>query len=219
MSIISPIPKYLIERYHNWKATEYEKNKKWFYHLAAEGQHPKTMVISCCDSRVHITSIFGAETGEFFIHRNIANLVPPYAPNEDYHGTSAAIEYAVKNLNVAHIIILGHSNCGGVRMCHNICSNHKENNKGDDEFISQWINILKPGYERIDKSKTADEQINQLEKEGVLISLENLIGFPFVKSAVESGALTIHGLWNDIGEGNVEYYDEKEKKFITLNEH
>ena len=75
----------------------------------------------------------------------------------------------------------------GYECAMNICSNHKGNNKNDDEFISQWINILKPGYERIDKSKTADEQINQLEKEGVLISLENLVGFPFVKSAVESG--------------------------------
>lgn len=219
MSIISPIPKYLIERYRSWKATEYEKNKNWFYHLATEGQHPRAMVISCCDSRVHITSIFGAETGEFFIHRNIANLVPPYAPNEDYHGSSAAIEYAVKNLNVDHIIILGHSNCGGVRMCHDICSNHKADNKDDDEFISQWIDILKPGYERIDKSKTAAEQVNQLEKEGVLISLENLVGFPFVKSALENGTLTIHGLWNDIGEGNVEYYDAEKKKFTTLNKH
>ena len=104
MAKISHLPKFLIERYYNWKTTEYEKNKASFQYLASEGQSPKTMVISCCDSRVHVTSIFGAETGEFFIHRNIANLIPPYAPNKDYHGSSAAIEYAVKHLNVDHII-------------------------------------------------------------------------------------------------------------------
>ena len=174
------------------------------------------MVISCCDSRVHVTSIFGAETGEFFIHRNIANLIPPYAPNKDYHGSSAAIEYAVKHLNVDHIIVLGHSNCGGIKMCHDICSNNENNKNDKNEFLLKWIDILTPGYERIDKSKSDEDQISQLEKEGVLISLENLAGFPFVKEAMDNGTLTIHGLWNDIGAGTVEHYDEDKKRFFTL---
>ena len=216
MAKISQLPKYLIERYYNWKTTEYEKNKASFQYLASEGQSPKTMVISCCDSRVHVTSIFGAEPGEFFIHRNIANLVPPYAPNKDYHGSSAAIEYAVKHLNVDHIIVLGHSNCGGIKMCHDICSNNKNNKNNKNEFLSKWIDILTPGYERIDKSKSDKDQISQLEKEGVLISLENLAGFPFVKEAMDNGTLTIHGLWNDIGAGTVEHYDEDNKRFFTL---
>jgi len=218
MSLISPLPNYLIKRYQNWKDNGFTKNKSRFEHLADHGQNPKAMVISCCDSRVHVTSIFGAETGEFFIHRNIANIVPPYSPNKDYHGSSAAIEYAVKNLKVSHIIILGHSNCGGVKLCHDICSNPGNENTHENEFVSQWIDILKPGYEKINKSKPINEQIRNLEKEGVLISLNNLIGFPFVKNAMDAGELAIHGLWNDIREGNVEFFDSQKNKFLPISE-
>ena len=94
----SPLPAYLVQRFHGWHATTWEANKAWYRKLASGGQHPRAMVISCCDSRVHVTSIFGADEGEFFIHRNIANLVPPYSPDGTYHGTSAAVEYAVTAL-------------------------------------------------------------------------------------------------------------------------
>ena len=119
---VRPLPSYLVQRFHGWKATAYQDNKAWYRRLAASGQHPRAMVISCCDSRVHVTSIFGADEGEFFIHRNIANLVPPYNPDGERHGTSAAVEYAVTALGVAHIVVLGHSNCGGVKGCHDMCS-------------------------------------------------------------------------------------------------
>ncbi len=92
------LPSYLIQRYHGWKATSYAENRVWYRRLAEEGQHPRAMVISCCDSRVHVTSIFGADQGEFFIHRNIANLVPPYVADGEPHGTSAAVEFAVTAL-------------------------------------------------------------------------------------------------------------------------
>jgi carbonic anhydrase len=121
MDQAKPLPSYLLQRYHGWKATTYSENQAWYRRLASEGQRPRALVISCCDSRVHVTSIFGADQGEFFIHRNIANLVPPFKPDGDYHGTSAAIEYAVTALNVAHLIVLGHSNCGGVQGCIDMC--------------------------------------------------------------------------------------------------
>ena len=216
MSLISPLPDYLIKRYQNWKDKSFIKNRSQFEHLVDNGQNPKAMVISCCDSRVQVTSIFGAEIGEFFIHRNIANIVPPYTPNKDYHGSSAAIEYAVKNLKVSHIIILGHSNCGGIKLCHDICSNLTNANNHKNEFISQWIDILKPGYNKIDKSKPINEQISNLEKEGVLISLNNLIGFPFVKKAMDAEELAIHGLWNDIRKGNIEFFDNQKNRFLPL---
>ena len=92
-----PLPTYLIQRFHGWKATTYAENQAWYKRLA-EGQHPRAMVISCCDSRVHVTSVFGADQGEFFLHRNIANLVPPYEIDGGQHGTSAAVEYAVTEL-------------------------------------------------------------------------------------------------------------------------
>ena len=216
MSLISPLPDYLIKRYQDWKDNDFIKNKVQFEQLVDNGQDPKAMIISCCDSRVHATSIFGAEIGEFFIHRNIANIVPPYTPNKDYHGSSAAIEYAVKNLKVSHIIILGHSNCGGVKLCHDICSNPANIINHKNEFISQWIDILKPGYDKIDKSKPINDQTNSLEKEGILISLNNLIGFPFVKKAIDAREITIHGLWNNIREGNVEFFDSQKNRFLPL---
>ena len=95
---ISPLPDFLVSRYRNWKSSLYLSSEDHFKNLASLGQNPSSMVISCCDSRVHATSIFGADAGEFFIHRNIANLVPPYSPDGENHGTSAAIEYALKEL-------------------------------------------------------------------------------------------------------------------------
>ena len=112
---VKPLPTSLLNRYKGWKATQFEENKVWYKRLADEGQKPRAMIISCCDSRVHATSIFGADMGEFFIHRNIANLVPPFKVDMEYHGTSAAVEYAIKNLKIPHLIVLGHSNCGGIK--------------------------------------------------------------------------------------------------------
>lgn len=206
MSQAKPLPSYLINRYHGWKATTYSENEPWYRRLAADGQNPRAMVISCCDSRVHVTSIFGAEQGEFFIHRNIANLVPPYNPDGEYHGTSAAIEYAVGTLKVAHIIVLGHSNCGGVNGCHDMCSGKAPELEEKTSFIGRWMDILRPGYERVKDIEDEAQRRSALEKEAVLVSLENLAGFPFIAKEMEQGMLSLHGLWTDIGEGGLEHY-------------
>ena len=207
MSNASSLPPYLIQRYETWKTKKFEENKGRYKKLAKEGQHPQAMIISCCDSRVHATAIFGSETGEFFIHRNIANLVPPYNPDGDHHGTSAAVEYAVTVLEVPHIMVLGHSHCGGVNACHKMCSGNAPELEGKSSFIGQWMDILRPGYERVQHIESSSNQIAALEKEGVVISLENLMTFPFVKIAVERGSLSLHGLWTDIGEGTLFAYD------------
>ncbi|SDW74717.1 carbonic anhydrase [Litoreibacter albidus] len=206
MPTVKPLPSYLITRYHGWKATTYADNEPWYRNLADNGQNPRAMVISCCDSRVHVTSIFGAEQGEFFIHRNIANLVPPFNPDGEHHGTSAAIEYAVNALKVAHIIVLGHSNCGGVAGCNDMCSGHAPELAEKTSFIGRWIEILRPGYERVKDIENEDDRRRALEKEAVKVSLENLAGFPFVADALEKGKLSLHGLWTDIGEGGLEHY-------------
>lgn len=205
MTIAKPLPSYLIQRFHGWKATTYTENEPWYRRLADGGQNPRAMVISCCDSRVHVTSIFGAEQGEFFIHRNIANLVPPYTPNSDHHGTSAAVEYAVTALKVAHIIVLGHSNCGGVEGCHDMCAGTAPELEKDTSFIGRWMDILRPGYERVKDIADEAERKRALEKEAVLVSVENLSGFPFVKAAIDSGHLSLHALWTDTGEGSLEH--------------
>lgn len=105
MKLAALLPHYLVQRYHGWHATAFTENRVWYRRPAEDGQRPRAMVIACCDLRVHVTSIFGADTGEFFIHRNIANLVPAYAPDGEQHGTSAAVEYAVNSLKVAHLVI------------------------------------------------------------------------------------------------------------------
>jgi carbonic anhydrase len=206
MNEARPLPAYLIQRFHGWRATSYQDNKAWFKRLAESGQHPRAMVISCCDSRVHVTSIFGADEGEFFIHRNVANLVPPYNPDGEYHGTSAAVEYAVTSLGVAHIVVLGHSNCGGVRGCHDMCCGNAPELEMKSSFVGRWMDILRPGFERVRDLPEAMRP-RALEKEAVLVSLENLMTFPFVKEAVMDERLTLHGLWNDTGEGILENFD------------
>lgn len=216
MEYTRPLPSYLVQRYHGWKATTYNENKAWYRRLAEGGQHPRAMVISCCDSRVHVTSIFGADQGEFFIHRNIANLVPPYEPDGEPHGTSAAVEYAVTALKVAHIIVLGHSNCGGVNGCHAMCSGKAPELEEKSSFVGRWMDILRPGYDRVSSIKDEVEQRRALEKQAVLVSLENLMSFPFVKEAVEQERLTLHGLWTDVGEGGLMQYQTEEDAFVAI---
>ncbi|MFX0544874.1 carbonic anhydrase [Roseovarius sp. S1116L3] len=211
-----PLPPYLIQRYHGWKATSYTENESWYRTLAQEGQHPRAMLISCCDSRVHVTSIFGADQGEFFIHRNIANLVPPYTTDGGQHGTSAAVEYAVCALKVAHVIVMGHSSCGGIKGCDDMCSGRAPELEQRTSFVGRWMDILRSGYARVSGIEDEADRLRALEKEAVLVSLENLTSFPFVTSAMKKGTLTLHGVWLDIGEGRVEQYNPATKGFAPI---
>ena len=199
---LSPPPKFLVDRYKKWKSTTYLKNELELRKLASSGQRPSTMVISCCDSRIHATSIFGADEGEFFIHRNIANLVPPYSPDGENHGTSAAIEYAIKELKVHHLIILGHQDCGGIKSGYHMHSNSADPNH---EFINKWLNILLPAFNKIQKNVSHQKQIHQLEQESIKASINNLFSFPFIKKSIEDNYLSIHGLIHDIGSGNLKF--------------
>ena len=199
---LSPLPKFLIDRYKNWKSNIYLENAEKLRKLASLGQNPSTMVISCCDSRIHPTSIFEADEGEFFIHRNIANLVPPYSQDEENHGTSAAIEYAIKELKVKHLIILGHKDCGGIKYGHHMHSNSANPNY---EFINKWVSIILPAFNKIQKDLSGQKQIDQLEEESIKVSIENLFNFPFVNKAIEDNSLLIHGLIHDIGSGNLKF--------------
>lgn len=215
MKIASPLPEYLVRRYHGWRATSHAENAAWFRRLAEEGQRPRTMVISCCDSRVNITHIFGADQGEFFMHRNIANLVPPYNPDGDHHGTSAAIEYGVTALNVANLIVVGHSQCGGVAGCDAMCNGHAPELEAKASFVGTWLNMLRPGHERV-KDLPDEERLTALEKEGVIVSLENLATFPFISERIADGRLALHGLWKNIADGTIEGYDPEKGVFAPL---
>lgn len=209
-----PLPPGMVQRYHGWMATTFAENKAWHAKLADEGQHPRTMVISCCDSRVHATSMFGAEAGDFFMHRNIANLVPPFAPNKDYHGTSAAVEYAVTALKVSNILVMGHTQCGGVAACHEMCTGNAPDLEESSSFVGRWMDILRPGHKRLEDRKTPEaEFVPALEREGILVSLENLMTFPFVAQRVHAEELSLHGVLIDIRSGELSCYDATAEAF------
>ena len=209
----APLPKFLVTRYKKWQSSTYIKSASQYKKLASFGQNPSTMVISCCDSRVHATSIFGADEGEFFIHRNIANLVPPYSPDDENHGTSAAIEYAIKELKVQHLIILGHQDCGGIKNGYHMHSNSGNFNY---EFINKWLSILLPAFNKIQKDVSKQEQIYQLEQESIKASIDNLFSFPFIKKSVEDKNLSIHGLIHNIGTGDLKFLNPVTEDFDSF---
>ena len=173
------------------------------------------MVISRCDSRVRVTSIFGADQGAFLIHRNIANLMPPYTADCGLHCTSAAVEYAVRKLKVAHLIVLGHSGCGGVMGCYDMCSGVAPELEVETSFIGRWMDILRPGFQSLAPG-ARDAQIAALEKAAVTISLQNLMTFPFVRDAMADDMKTLHGLWNDIAAGGLEMLATATGEFVAM---
>tara|TARA_Y100000768_G_C23969203_1_gene679586 strand:+ start:1539 stop:2183 length:645 start_codon:yes stop_codon:yes gene_type:complete len=210
---ISAPPKFLIDKYRDWKSSDYSQKIDIFNNLAKLGQKPKAMVIACCDSRLHPTSIFRAQEGDLFIYRNIANLVPPYSPNADDYGTLASIEYAIIELNIRHIIILGHTGCGGIKSAYNLFNDSKNSNY---LFINKWLDIIFPAYKSIQKENSHQEQIDQLEQESIKNSLKNLFTFPNVLNKVKNNKLQVHGLIHDIGSGVLKYLNPETEKFENI---
>ncbi len=206
MDYARTLPNHFVERYSGWKSSTFAENRARYELLADKGQHPSAMVISCCDSRVQVGSIFDAGPGELFMHRNIASLVPPCTPDGNMHGTSAAVEYAVTALKVEQLIVVGHSSCGGVAGCHAMCSGQAPELEDKSSFVGRWVEILRPGYERVAARKDESDPIRALEHEAVVVSLENLMTYPFVKEAVAARSLSLHGLWVNIRSGDLLQY-------------
>ncbi len=208
----TPLPEKLVQHYKKWKSESFDDA-----HFAdlAEGQSPMAMVISCCDSRVQSTEIFNMPAGSFFIHRNIANLVPAYAQNSDAHGTASALEYAIKALEVPHLIIMGHSACGGVQACYDMCENDIAADNAGFEFVGHWLETLRPAHRRV-TGDGDNSRVISMGHQGVIGSLENLMGYPFIAEAVKAGKLQLHGLWHDIGSGTLYAYDSESGNFETV---
>ena len=185
----------LIEGFQAFRKTYYESKPDFYRTLIKSGQHPDVMVIACSDSRVNPSIIAKAEPGELFIVRNVANLVPPYEPDSRYYGTSAALEYAVRDLAVSHIIVLGHSHCGGIRRL-------LEGDKAEEarEFIDGWMLIadLARGGGLNDEAA-----IRAAERNAVTVSLTNLLTFPWVRDRVYDDKLKLHGWWFDLEAGEL----------------
>ena len=205
-------PQDLKDKYYEWKNDTLSIKKSHFEKLAKEGQFPKYMIISCVDSRVDPNSMFKTEAGDFFVHRNIANLVPPYDYLTEHSGTIAAIEFGVTALNIKNIVVMGHSGCGGIKNGYLAC---KENKFTENSSISNWLQLLKPAYMKISK-KSEKENIGELEKISIITSLENLSDYPFIKKQLEAKSINLYGIWNDIGTGSLESYCHDKKVFESL---
>lgn len=211
-----PLPGFLVDRYRGWRATTYEDNKSWYRRLATDGQRPPLMVIACCDSRVNVNAIFGTQTGDIFLHRNIANAVPEHAPDTNAHGTSAAVEYAVKALRVSHLAVIGHSQCGGVRGCHDMCAGHAPELQEETSYLGRWLETLRPGFDQVKDIEDTEARISAMERAAIGVSLRNLMTFPFIRDAVAQDELSLHGLFFDIGAGLLEELDGKTGQFNAL---
>ena len=188
----------LIAGYRRFRATQWPERRATFESLAQAGQAPRAMVVACSDSRVDPAMIFHAGPGELFVMRNVANLVPPYAPDSRAHATSAALEFGVRVLEVAHLIVMGHAMCGGIRAL----LEGPSSVTGD--FLPPWMQIAEPAKRRALECRPADPQA-ACEREAVKLSLENLLTFPWIAERVAGGRLTLHGAIFDIRTGELAF--------------
>src|SRR5215831_10988476 len=207
-------PPRLIDGYHAFKATRLPLERSRFQKLAETGQHPEVMVICCCDSRVSPEVIFDAHPGELFVVRNIANLVPPYSPSELFtRGVSAALEFAVQNLKVKYIIVMGHSHCGGVRA---FVEHRDRPDPGD--FIDNWMSLIAPAATALETDgytlRLGD--LTCLEQASVVQTLANLMTFPWIRDRVEARDLALLGAYFDVATGRLSACDRHGGTFLAI---
>lgn len=206
----------LVEGYRSFRAGSYADHANRYQRLAEQGQAPEIMIIACCDSRADPALIFDAAPGEFFIVRNVANLVPPCEePKGTRHGTSAALEFAVTGLGVKHIVILGHARCGGIKACLDEVFVHENTNS----FVSQWMSVVNDTRNQvIHEHPGADEAECQeaLEHAAVHTSLANLKTFPFIRERLDAGTLQLHGGYFDIASGILQALDGGTGEFAPV---
>lgn len=206
----------LITGFKKFKERYFSDDKTLYQQLSVttgSGQSPKTLVIACSDSRVDPAIITSASPGELFVIRNVANLVPPYEAQGGYHGVSAAIEFAVVNLKVENIIVMGHRQCGGIRAL-------MLNEVGEsDGFVNQWVKIAQSAKDKVlDCYPSTDEDTlcKHGELESITTSLQNLRTFPFVVKAIKDRNLSILGIYFDLEKGQLLQYNENDQKFNSI---
>jgi carbonic anhydrase len=212
---MAPFPQHLLQGYRTFISQRLPTEQSRYRELSERGQSPEVMVIGCCDSRVSPEVIFDAGPGELFVVRNVANLVPVYAPDGGAHGVSAALEYAVQVLRVKHIVVLGHAQCGGIRA---FIDKLAPLSPGD--FIGRWMSMfIKPG-EKVGQREheTMQDFTTRIEKAAVFRSLENLMTFPCVQILVERGKLHLHGAYFGVAEGSLSVLDPVTKEFRGVRE-
>ena len=202
----------LIEGYRRFRETAWERERERWSELA-EGQSPKVMILSCADSRVDPAEIFDARPGEMFVVRNIAALAPPYETSRGFHGVSAALEFAVSQLEVGEILVMGHGLCGGCAAA--LTGQFDGTPPGEGHFIADWVRMLEPARDhvRAHHSELDREAFQEMEQEAVKVSLANLRTFPWIAEREQQGRLTLHGAHFSIAEGRLYVLDEAEGDF------
>ena len=209
--------KKLIDGFGRFRAHYYERDHELFKRLVRQGQSPKVMVVACCDSRVDPAIITDCDPGDLFVVRNVANLVPPCEEGGGYHGTSAALEFAVRCLHVEHVVVMGHARCGGIRA---LLGNIRfEGDAG--QFITPWMSIAEEARREVaatHAAENAETHAAACEQAAVRISLRNLLTFPFVQEAVSAGRLQLHGWYFDLNGGELLGHDPATGDFESLRE-
>lgn len=206
-------PQQLIEGFRRFRQRALTGDNAQFQNLVELGQTPSTLVVACCDSRVDPALILDCEPGDLFVIRNVANLVPPAENQGHYHGTSAALEFGVRNLKVQHVIVLGHAQCGGI---HALLEGAVAN---DDSFIAEWMGIASAAKQEVERShsdKSSKSRHRICEQQAILVSLENLMSFSWIRERVELGQLALHGWYFDIESGELLGYNPATRQFEVL---
>ena len=206
-------PPRLVEGYRAFVATRLPVERSRFQRLAQTGQQPEVMIIGCCDSRVSPEVIFDAQPGELFVVRNVANLVPPYAPTGSTHGVSAAIEFAVLSLQVKYIIVLGHSRCGGIRAFVD-----GQDRPQAHDFIDKWMALIEPAATALARrnGKPAGDDLTELEQASIVATLDNLRTFPWVRERVAANRLQLVGAFFGVATGTLEVYEPQRGVFAPI---
>lgn len=208
------LPARLVAGYEAFLGGRFAREQGRFRHLAEVGQNPRSMMIACCDSRVSPEVIFDAGPGEIFVLRNVANLVPPYTPNDDLHGTSAALEFAVMALKVEHIVVMGHARCGGVRAYAEADLDPYRRPLSAGDFIGKWMNLIEPAAAKIGPAEEPIEDYTErLSKASIIQGLANLRSFPSIATLEKRGLLSLHGAYFGIGDGKLLALDEASGTF------
>src|SRR5436190_12766005 len=207
------LPFRLREGYQAFRNARLRVEQTRYRDLAERGQSPQIMVIGCCDSRVSPEVIFDVRPGELFVVRNVANLVPPYAPDSGQHGVSAALEFGVAALKVQHIVVLGHAQCGGVRA---FAEDAEPLSPGD--FIGQWMSLMAPAAEKVGPrgGMSRADYLMRLEQANVTNSLDNLLTFPRLRKLIEMGRVAIHGAYFGVATGRLSVRDPSTGEFKPI---
>jgi carbonic anhydrase len=208
-----PFPQRLVEGYRAFLDGRLPYEQDRYRELAETGQSPEVMVIGCCDSRVSPEVIFDARPGELFVVRNVANIVPPYAPDGHAHGVSAALEFGVAALKVKHIVVLGHAHCGGVKA---FAENAAPLSPGD--FIGHWMRLMAPAVEKAGApgGLSRTDYLVRLEQANIANSLDNLLTFPRLRKLIERGEVATHGAYFGVATGELSVRNDATGEFMPL---